>query len=295
MTSLHLFLGGACLAVACLSGAHAQTEAMADVNEWRGFSRPPAGADALQGLGVYRTFRAVVQEGPWPREQDRALTGDERGLIGHLAAGRWNEALAALKAGGMRLDARDDTGATALGLAARAGQLDLVRELIRQGAPLDQAGLNGITPLAAAAMDGHDLVVHDLLRAGARINEPTAQAQTPLHLAAAAGRARTITFLLKHGAERLAVNREGRMPLHQAAYMGHVQAAQAFLAAGQPLTQLDQRGLNAMHAAALGNQPAMVAWLQEQRVPVESALTQVLIDQMGNCPSGLPACVQAMP
>ncbi len=290
-----------CLAACSLGmvGAvvQAQSLALADPTPWSDFPRAAAPApDALQGLAVHETFRAIVQEGPWRADHRSVQTAAEQRWMADLQAGRWAQALATLKSDhGMRLGVPDASGATGLGLAARAGQLDLVRELIRQGAPLDTPALHGLTPLAAAAAEGHDLVVHDLLRAGAQVNARTDQGQTPLHMAAAAGRSRTIALLLRHGAAPQALNKEGRMPLHQAAYRGHVQALQALVQAGQPLAVPDAHGLNAVHAAALGNQPDTVAWLRGQGVPVPSLLSQVLIDQMGACPPGLPACVQALP
>lgn len=288
--------------VACLmglmgAGVGAQSLALADPTPWSDFPRVAAPApDALQGLAVHETFRAIVQEGPWRADHRPVQTAAEQRWMADLQAGRWAQALSTLKSEhGMRLSVPDASGATGLGLAARAGRLDLVRELIRQGAPLDAPAVHGLTPLAAAAAEGHDLVVHDLVRAGARVNVRTQQGQTPLHEAAAAGRSRTLALLLRHGADPQALNPQGRMPLHEAAFRGHVQAVHALVQAGQPLTASDAHGLNAVHAAAVGNQPDTVAWLRGQGVPVPSLLSQVLIDQMGQCPPGLPACVQAVP
>ena len=291
-------LSGAAFALGLTAaGAHAQSLALADPNPWSDFPRVAAPApDALQGLAVHETFRAIVQEGPWRADHRPVPNVIEQRWMADLQARRWGQALVTLKGEhGMRLSLPDASGATALGLAARAGQLDLVRELIRQGAPLDAPAVHGLTPLAAAAAEGHDLVVHDLLRAGAKVHAQTQQGQTALHMAAAAGRVRTIALLLRHGADLRARNKEGRMPLHQAAYRGHVQAVQALADAGQSMAVPYAHGLNAVHAAALGNQPDTVAWLRSQGVPVPSLLSQVLIDQMGQCPTGLPACVQIQP
>lgn len=261
----------------------AQGISSGDVTEWSAFAPRPVEPERLSER-TDLTFKAIAHEGPFSPQREVALSADERQLLTLMQQARWADALAYLKTTQPDLNRRDETGVSPLSLAARAGQLDLVREMIRQGAVLDQVGVGGMTPLGAAAFQGHDLVLNDLLRAGARVDVPSATGQLPLHLASAAGRLRAVARLMAAGADWREPNRHGRSALEEAAYFGRVDAMQALVAAGASLSEPDLHGLNAVHAAAFGVQPEALAWLRARGVPVPSVLSQLLIDQIDNPP-----------
>jgi hypothetical protein len=260
---------------------HAQAQGISsrDTNEWTGLGAPELAA-ARPGPMADGVFQDVKHEGPWSRRSELALRPDARKLLALMQEARWLEALAWLKQTQPDLNHRDELGLTPLSMAARAGQLDLVREMLRQGAEPDQVGAAGMTPLGAAAWSGQELVVRDLLRLGADANVPGRTGQTPLHLACAAGQLGTIQLLLKAGADWQLTNRQGRHALAEAAYFGQMGAIQALQRSGAPLAALDANRLNAVHAAAFGEQRATLAWLRGQGVPVPSVMSQVLIDQL---------------
>lgn len=275
------------LSAACLLAAATPVPVLAqgissgDVNEWSSFTtRAPEPERLAERTDL--TFKAIAHEGPFSPVREAALGADERQLLSLLQQARWAEALAHLKAAQPDLNRRDETGTTPLSLAARAGQLELVREMLRQGAVPDQVGVGGMTPLGAAAFQGHDLVVQDLLRAGARVDAPGSTGQLPLHLACATGRLRIMAMLLRQGADWREPNRQGRHALEEAAYFGQVPAMEALVKAGANPAEPDVHGLNAVHAAAFGVQPEALAWLRARQVPVPSVLSQLLIDQMDN-------------
>ncbi|MDO9237140.1 MAG: ankyrin repeat domain-containing protein [Aquabacterium sp.] len=229
-------------------------------------------------------FQDVGRDGPWQRSAQARLSQPEQQLLQWLTPGRWVDALALLKQQQPDLNRRDESGLTPLSMAARAGQLALVREMIRQGADVDQIGAGGATPLGAAALAGHELVVRDLLLQGARVDVPGASGQLPLHLACAAGHTRVVAMLVAQGADWRGLNLQGRHAVAEAAYFGQIPVLQWFDAAQVDLSSPDRYRLNAVHAAALGMQPQAVAWLRDKAVPVPSVITQVLIDQLASTP-----------
>ena len=72
-----------------------------------------------------------------------------------------------LKAPGAQINQTTDKGATALGIAAKNGQDDIVRLLLENGADPNIGGKSGITPIDAACLSGHANIVRMLLDSGA--------------------------------------------------------------------------------------------------------------------------------
>jgi ankyrin repeat protein len=261
------------------TSAHAQGVGFADVDEWSAFrvSFTPSARDKPYPELAFQDLR---QEGPWARSIERRLAPSELQLQALLSQSKWVEALAHLKQARPDLNRRDESGLTPLTMAVRAGQMELVREMLRQGADPNQTGAGGMTPLGAAAFSGQDVIVKDLLRGGADIDAAGATSQTPLHLACAAGHASTVSLLLQGGADWRLPNKAGRFALQEAAYFGRINVMQLIIKAGANPLQLDYYRLNAVHAAALGEQPQALAWLRQQDVPIQSVLTELLIAQI---------------
>lgn len=253
-----------------------------DAHDWSSFV-PPASVPDRTGPVADEVFALTKQSGPWRAVDFNRLGKAEVQLLNLLRNRAWTQAKDWLKQTDPDVNAQDPiTKATALTLAAQAGQLDLVRELMRRGAELDRVGAGGATPLGAAVFHGHELVVKDLIRKGARPDVPGATGQLPLHLACATGQVRMIEVLLKAGASYLDVNRQGRHAMAEAALFGQLGAMQALAHAGASYAEPDLYRLNAVHAAALGQQKDVLAFLERQQVPVPSVLTQVLVDQVRN-------------
>ena len=97
--------------------------------------------------------------------------------------------------------------------AARRGDLNEVRDALRQGADPTARAERGHTPLHAAALEGHAEVVGLLIDAGADVNARTSGTKTtPLHSAAGGGHAEVARLLLEHGADPGAKTVEGIPP-----------------------------------------------------------------------------------
>ena len=83
--------------------------------------------------------------------------------------------------------------------AARSGNWNLVRALLKYGVPVNSRDQYGFTPLHLASRGGPLNVVQELLRRGAHVNPRSLYGETPLHVAAIAKRPRIIHALLKAG------------------------------------------------------------------------------------------------
>lgn len=87
-----------------------------------------------------------------------------------------------------------------LRMAANAGRLEEVEQLLSEGADINARAGNGMTPLILASWRGHTKVVELLLRKGADVNAKTNIGSTALKLAREKGHKKIIALLRKHGA-----------------------------------------------------------------------------------------------
>jgi len=111
-----------------------------------------------------------------------------------------------------------ESGDTALHVAARAGHLECVNQLLAAGAAVDAQNGLGWTALFCAAYNhasdcGYPLIIQRLIAAGADVNARIAFGLTPLMLAAGGGEAAVCKVLLEAGAAVKAVNDSGRTAL----------------------------------------------------------------------------------
>ena len=79
--------------------------------------------------------------------------------------------------------------------AAATGRLDLIEELISEGANLNVVSCNGYTPIHRAAQNGHTAIVEFLLNEGAIADAESSDHQTPQSLAETNGHKDIVTML----------------------------------------------------------------------------------------------------
>lgn len=112
------------------------------------------------------------------------------------------EAVRALLKAGADVNAAEGDGTTALHWAARSGDADLVQMLVSAGANVRATTrLGAYTPLMMAAQAGHSAAVAALLAGGADVEATTTTGTTPLMFAAQSGDTRTATMLVEGGAK----------------------------------------------------------------------------------------------
>ena len=108
-------------------------------------------------------------------------------------------AVRALIARRIKLDTYCASGETALMLAARRGQLEIVQLLLAHHAPVNTITRYKWTALMEAALNGHLAVVHLLLAYGAKPDMRNAAGASALLLATANGHREIVRLLLEQG------------------------------------------------------------------------------------------------
>lgn len=153
-----------------------------------------------------------------------------------------------------------------LAIAAKRGQVDLVRLLLQRGANVHALSGNGFSALHYAAESDHVDVAQLLIDNGADVNSRKPKSfekdpgTTPLHLAALNGNIKMAQFLLEHGAEVNAIEysplvyrgvsgwrepkpgpalNRGRTPLHYAAMHNQLETAEYLLKQGVDVNKQD--------------------------------------------------------
>ena len=109
--------------------------------------------------------------------------------------------------------------------AASAGNTDMVRSFLENGANIEIKNDVGATPLIFASAKGQKEVVALLLDKGANVNAKTSTGITPLMAASAGGYADIVKLLLAKGADVSAKDQQGRTAFSMAEASGDSQVA----------------------------------------------------------------------
>jgi ankyrin repeat protein len=104
--------------------------------------------------------------------------------------------------------------------------------------------------LNEAARKGNIEKVRKLLKEGVDPNVKDANGRTPLHHAARGGYIDIISFLLERKADPNIKDESGRTPLHEAASGGHADVIRLLLDMGMDLNSRDEDGETLLHCAA---------------------------------------------
>jgi ankyrin repeat protein len=123
-------------------------------------------------------------------------------------------------------------GTTALHWASYADDLELADLLIRAGARVDSANDLGVTPLWSASLNGSTAMVRRLLDAGADPNLTLLLGETPLMVAARTGNPETVELLLASGAHADARAARGQTALMWAVAQKHAEVVKVLIAHG---------------------------------------------------------------
>jgi len=174
------------------------------------------------------------------------------------------------------VNATERDGATALHTAAERGHMQVLDQLLANGADPSARTSNGRTALHAASERGRLDVVSALLLGRADANARTDEARSVLACAAGRGHAAVMQQLLEHGANPWAADSIGQTPLHAAAVSGDAEAVGILVAKGARLDDKDVQGRTPAAAAAACHQ--------------EAALRQLL-----RCGSVVPESAMAIP
>ncbi|KAL3260125.1 hypothetical protein MRX96_016589 [Rhipicephalus microplus] len=164
---------------------------------------------------------------------------------------------------GAHVDAKARELQTALHIASRLGNADMVGLLLQHGAAVDAPTKDAYTPLHVAAREGQDEVAALLLDHGAALAAPTKKGFTPLHLAAKYGNLKVAQLLLQKDAPVDAQGKNGVTPLHVAAHYDHVNVALLLLEKGASPHSAARNGYTPLHVAARKDQMDIASSLLE--------------------------------
>jgi hypothetical protein len=147
-------------------------------------------------------------------------------------------------------DPTSDKAKEALVEAARAGQTDVVKSLLKHGVDVNARDLLGETALLAAAEEGHLKVVRFLLDRGADVNARHATLSwTALIQAAAEGHARLLRPLLDAGADINARDNSGATALLRAAENSRAEAVKLLIEKGADVNAMSYKGFTPLMRA----------------------------------------------
>ena len=153
--------------------------------------------------------------------------------------------------------------------AAKGGNTDIIRMLLKHGASVDEEGPDGRTALHKAAKQGNVAASRVLLENGAGPNvKSDVDEITPLHQACFSGSPRsgspeTVALLLRNGANPATRSSSGSTPLHLASWCGCVECARLLLAEDADPDAKSENGRTPLHHAAKNGRERLVALLAE--------------------------------
>jgi ankyrin repeat protein len=170
------------------------------------------------------------------------------------------------------------TGPTPVADAAREGNRERLRSLLKEGEDVNAAEGDGMTALHWAALANDVESAEMLLYAGANVEAATRLgSETPLVLASRAGHAAMVETLLNAGADPGEATSTGATPLMLAAASGSVEAVRALLSDEADVNAREsRRGATALMFASSSNRPAVVDLLLSNGA--DPALTTNLVD-----------------
>ncbi|KAI5751394.1 hypothetical protein M8J77_007101 [Diaphorina citri] len=150
-----------------------------------------------------------------------------------------------------QLKATTINGDTALHLAARKRDLDMVRILVDYGTSVDIQNGEGQTALHIASAEGDEALVKYFYGAKANASITDHQDRTPMHLAAENGHASIIELLAdKFRASIFERTKDGSTLMHIASLNGHAECAMMLFKKGVYLHMPNKGGARSIHTAA---------------------------------------------
>lgn len=126
----------------------------------------------------------------------------------------------------------DMYGETPLSRVSKSGRIEIARLMLMQEIEDTLKEIAHLSPLHRAAYWGYEDAVKDLLEEGADVDETDAQGETPLHKAVRLGNRAAVEVLIDNGANINAATAMGLTPLHWAALTGQPEMTEYLLENG---------------------------------------------------------------
>jgi 26S proteasome non-ATPase regulatory subunit 10 len=138
------------------------------------------------------------------------------------------------------IDEQDNAGWSALHVASSKGDLEMVRQLIENGADVNLKTNNGVTPVHLAVSHDDADVVKYLIDHNGSVRTKDNLDRTALQRAAAAGFEDIVSVLIAAKAPVSATDSYGWTALHHACAEGHAEIAVQLIKAGASLDDVDK-------------------------------------------------------
>ena len=164
---------------------------------------------------------------------------------------------------GAPLNYAGNDGYQAIHLATQNGDLDILTFLVTRGANVSCAKTlqEGYTPIHIAALNNKPQALEFLVGRVGSLNircQRLYGALTPLHLAVKAGHVEIVKILCENGACLGISDLEGRTPLHYAADRGNMEVLDILFKHGASIKIMDAGGRSALHYAVYSKSPDCV-------------------------------------
>ncbi|XVF08022.1 hypothetical protein REPUB_Repub06bG0189500 [Reevesia pubescens] len=180
------------------------------------------------------------------------------------------------------LSKQNQSGETALYVAAECGYADLVKEMMKHYDIVlaDVKARNGYDAFHIAAKQGDLEILKILMEANLDLSMTfDSYNTTALHTAASQGHTEVVNFLLEKGSNVTAIARSnGKTALHSAARNGHLEIVKALLSKEPGIaTRIDKKGQTALHMAVKGQNVEVV----DELIKSDPSLIN-MVDTKGN-------------
>lgn len=157
-----------------------------------------------------------------------------------------------LDRGDISVDIPNESGRTALLLAASYCQQSAVDILLKHGADVNATGSNGESALMWASSCGYLNVMQTLLDGGAKVDMSDNDGFTSLTSAAGGNQVEALVILVKRGAKIDKTNNDGFTALMYASSLGHSKSVSKLLELGADPTACANDGATALIFSAMG-------------------------------------------
>jgi len=132
--------------------------------------------------------------------------------------------------------------------AAKAGNIEAVKQHLDAGADVNAKDGGGWTPLHYAAGNSHKEIAELLIAKGADVNAKNDKGRTPLHRAAIFGHKEIVELLIAKGADMNATE-GGWTPLHDAAQLNRKEITELLIANGADVNAKEDEGATPLDVA----------------------------------------------
>mmetsp|Transcript_37186 Transcript_37186/g.51337 ORF Transcript_37186/g.51337 Transcript_37186/m.51337 type:complete len:861 (-) Transcript_37186:1826-4408(-) len=147
------------------------------------------------------------------------------------------------------VDLQDESGQTALHIAVKESQKEIMKLLCSHGADVNACDNDGVTALHFAAWSGNADAIDFLMQQGVNVEVEDESEQTPMYYACIRGKKKAAELLCLNQANLSHCDARGMSPLHHAAKNGHGQCVGLLLARGSGAAVEDDLGRTPLHYA----------------------------------------------